>query len=307
MKRSLIAFAALAISTGAFAQTKPFGIASATPNGTNYPMVEDIRAVCSKPGAEITNVQTNGTLDNIAMVYGDPRAQFGIAQLDGLKYQQGQDPKMMERIQVVFPFFSVEVHLITKDGSPITDFSQLAGKRVIEGPEGSGTWVSVQVIKALTGMKWQGFYASQADGMKALMAGQADAMFIVAGKPVKIIQDTLGARVISLKHPKLDGFNLYTKALIPGGTYPGTKQTVNTYKVDNALITYAFKSERQAEIGGLVTCIAKNLELLQTGFNAANGTKFHPKWRDVDPTDINRISWPVHPAAKAAINREARK
>ena len=307
MKRTLFALAAIAIATSAIAQTKPFGIASASPNGTNWPMTEDIRAVCSKPGAEITNVETNGTLDNIALVYGDPRAQFGIAQLDGLKYQQGQDPKMMERIQVVFPFFSTEIHVITKDGSPITDFSQLAGKRVVEGPEGSGTWVTVQVVKALTGMKWQAFYASQKDGMAALIAGQADAMFIVAGKPVTIIKDTPQARVISLKHPKLDEFALYTKALVPAGTYPGTKTTVNTYKVDNALITYAFKNERQGEISGLVSCIARNIGKLQSGEqNPLTQKPFHPKWRDVDPLDINRISWPVHPAAKAAINANKR-
>jgi TRAP transporter TAXI family solute receptor len=298
------------LATSAFAQTKPFGIASASKSGTNFPMVEDIRAVCSKPGAEITNVETNGTLDNIALVHGSPKAQFGIAQLDGLKYQEGIDKRMMERIQVVFPFFSTEIHLITKDGSTITDLSQLAGKRVIEGPEGSGTWVSVQVVKELTKLQWQGFYAKQDEGMKALLAGQADAMFIVAGKPVKIIEETPGARVISMKHPALDSFSLYTRAMIPAGTYPGTKTTVNTYKVDNAMITFAFKQERQAEIAGLVTCITSNLEKLQTGgMNTAvtPNRAFHPKWRDVDATDINRIQWPTHPAAKAAINRAAKK
>ena len=314
MNRNTLAIVAVAVATlvgvatSAHAQTKPFGIASASPNGTNWPMVEDIRAVCSKPGAEATNVVTNGTLDNIALVYGDPRAQFGIAQLDGLKYQQGVDPKMMERIQVVFPFFSTEIHLITKDGSPITDISQLAGKRVIEGPEGSGTWVSVQVVKSLTGIKWQGFFASQADGMKALMAGQADAMFIVAGKPVPIIQQTPQARVIPLKHPELDKFALYTRAMIPAGTYPGTKTTVNTYKVDNAMITFAFKNERQAEIAGLVTCITKNLGKLQGGeVNPLTQKPFHPKWRDVSPTDLERITWPVHPAALAAVKREMKR
>lgn len=310
MIRRIFAAAALALiaTNVVYAQSKPFGIASAAASGTNYPMVEDIRAVCSKPGAEISNLETNGTLDNIALVYGDPRAQFAIAQLDGLKYQQGIDPKMMDRIQVVFPFFSTEIHLVTRDGSQITDLSQLAGKRVIEGPEGGGTWVTVQVIKSLTGIKWQGFYAGPSEGMKAVVAGQADAMFIVAGKPVKVIQDTPQARLVSLKHPKLDEFSLYTRAIIPGGTYAGIKQTINTYKIDNAMITYAFKNERQAEISGLVTCISRNIDRLQSGAtNPLTGKPFHPKWRDVDPLDINRISWPVHPAAKAAINREARK
>lgn len=308
MHRTILAVAALTCAVAAQAQTKPFGIASASPNGTNWPMVEDIRAVCSAPGADITNVVTNGTLDNIVMVHGDPRAQFGVAQLDGLLYQQGIDKRMMEKIQVVFPFFSTEVHVIVKDSSPITDISQLADKKVVEGPEGSGTWVTVQVVKKLTGVKWSPLYGSQADGMKALMAGQIDAMFIVAGSPVGIIKDTPGARVISLKHPKLDEMPLYTRALIPAGTYPGTKQTINTYKVDNALITYAFKSERQAEISSLVSCVTRNLEKLQSGaINPLTQKPFHPKWRDVSPLDLERITWPVHSAALATVRREMKK
>lgn len=247
-------------------------------------------------------------LDNIDLVFSDPSAQFGIAQLDGLKYVQGNEPVKMKKIQVVFPFFSTEIHLIAKDGSTINSLTDLAGKRVVEGPEGSGTWVTVQVIKQLIGAKWQGFYASQADGMKAVTAGQADAMFIVAGKPVGIISTTPGIKVVPVKHPELDKFSLYRSTQITGGTYPGTKNTVSTYKVDNALITYAFKTERQKEIGDLVGCIASNIEKLQSGAtNPLTGKPFHPKWRDVDPLDINRIQWPVHQAAKAAINRQAGK
>lgn len=158
-------------------------------------------------------------------------------------------------------------------------------------------------------MKWQGgFFASRADGMKALLAGQADAMYIVAGKPVKILQDTPRARVIPIRHPELDKFALYTRAMIPAGTYPGTRTTVNTYKVDSAMITFAFRNERQAEIAGLVTCITRNLGRLQSGeMNPLTQKPFHPKWRDVDPLDINRITWATHQAAKAAINRELRK
>ena len=301
--KHLALIAALTLASSAMAQTKTFGIASASPSGTNYPMVEDIKAVCTTPNTRINNVESNGTLDNIALVYGDPRAQFGIAQLDGLKYQQGQDAKMMERIQVVFPFFSTEVHIITKDGSPITSFAQLAGKRVIEGPEGSGTWVTVQVVKAITKSSWTPINASQKDGMAQLLAGQADAMFIVAGKPVSIIRDTPQVRVISLQHPELDKFSLYTRAMIPAGTYPGTKQSINTYKVDNAMITFAFKNERQGEISELVSCISRNIGRLQTETKPDGTARFHPKWRDVSPIDLERITWPVHPAALATVKR----
>lgn len=65
------------------------------------------------------------------------------------------------------------------------------------------------------------------------------------------------------------------------------------------LVTFAFKTERQKEIGDLIGCIARNVEKMQTTAG------FHPKWKDVDPLDIDRIQWPAHPAAVAAIKREA--
>ncbi len=293
MKKALIALAVLASA----AQAAPVGIASGQPTGTNYPMVEDIRKVCSTPTSPINNVVSDGSLDNTFKIYGDKSTQYGIIQADALAYMKGQDPKMMERIQMVFPFFSTEIHIVAKDGSPITSLAQLAGKRVVEGPEGSGTWVTVQVIKKLANITWTPILASQKDGLNMVLKGEADAEFIVAGAPVSLLQGTQGIKLVPLSHPTLDSFGLYTKAYLPSGMYPAVKGTVQTYKVDNVLATYAFKNQYQAEIGELVGCIARNIGKLQT----AEG--FHPKWRDVDPTDIDRIKWQSHPAAVAAIKR----
>ena len=200
---------------------------------------------------------------------------------------------------MVFPFFSTEMHLIAKDGSPIASLDSLAGKRVVEGPEGSGTWVTVQLIKKLTGIQWIPVQASQKDGMSMVLNGQADAEFVVAGAPVSMLISTAGYKLVPLSHPKLDQFPLYTKAMIPSGMYPG-KGTVGTYKVDNVLVTFAFKNQYQKEIGDLVTCITTNMGKLQTG------SQFHPKWRSVNPLDINRIKWAAHPAAVAAIKKNSK-
>lgn len=297
MKKTL---ALLLITLAATAHAQTVGIASGQPTGTNHPMARDIATVCSKPTAQINNVPSDGSLDNIYKIYGDKTVQYGIIQADALEYQRGQDPKMMDRILMVFPFFSTEIHLIAKDGSKINSLADLAGKKVVEGPEGSGTWVTVQVLKQLTGIKWQGFYASQKEGFDAVISGQADAEFIVAGMPVTMLNKASGFKLIPLSHPSLDNFGLYTKALIPSGTYGSIKGTVGTYKVDNVLATYAFKNQYQQQIGDLVTCLARNIEKLQTG------SEFHPKWRDVDPLDINRIKWPAHPAAVNAIKRSTK-
>lgn len=298
MKKITLLGFALATS---MAYAAPVGIASGQPTGTNHPMARDIAAVCSTTDSPINNIVSDGSLDNLFKIYGDKSVQYGIVQADAMVYQKGQDPKMMERIMMVFPFFSTEIHLVAKAGSNINSIADLAGKRVVEGPEGSGTWVTVQVIKQLTGMKWQGFYASQQDGFNAVVNGQADAEFIVAGKPIGMLQKNQGFKLVPISHPKLDSFGLYTKTMIPSGTYESSKNTVSTYKVDNVLATFAFKNQYQKEIGSLVSCISRNIEKLQTGVS------FHPKWKDVDPKDINRIQWPAHPAAKAAIEREIKR
>lgn len=293
--------ACLTALIAASAWAAPVGIAAGQPTGTNYPMAQDISKVCSTNASPINVVTTDGGLDNVFKVYGDKSSQYGIVPVDALVYQKGQDPKMMQNIVMVFPFFSVEVHIVAKNGSPINSLADLAGKRVIEGPEGSGTWVTVQVLKALTGIKWQGFYASQKEGFDSVMRGQADAEFIVAGKPIKLLQQSQGFKLVPVKHPALDGFKLYRKTLIDSGTYPGQTSSVQTVKVDNVLVTYAYKAQYQKEIGDLVSCITRNLDNLQTGKD------FHPKWKDVDPTSIESIDWSVHPAALAAIKRNSRK
>lgn len=298
MKKILFSLILSLASAAAFAGQ--IGIASGAPSGTNHPMAEDIIKSCSTTQSPIVNIKTEGALENIEQIYSNPKAQYGVIFADALFYQQGIDPKMMDRIQMIFPFFSADFHLIKRKGSKINSLADLQGKRVIEGPQGSGTWVSAQVIKSLTGLSWTASNASQSDGLKAVLNGTVDAEFIVAGKPISMLaQLPEGVELVSISHPKLDAFGLYTKTMIPGGMYPFQKTSVQTYKVDSVLATYAFKNQYQKEIGDIVTCITKNIGTLQqTG---------HPKWRDVDPLDINRIKWPAHPAAVAAIKRNTSK
>jgi TRAP transporter TAXI family solute receptor len=294
--KKIIMIALLTFLVGGYAQAGDIGIASGAPTGTNYPMGDDIARVCSTPKMPIHNVESEGFLDNIFKIYSDKNTQYGMVTADAAVYQQGIDPKMMDRIVMVFPFFSADMHLLVREDSPLNTLADLQGKRVVEGPDGSGTWVSVQVIKSLTGMDWKGQTASQKDGLNAVLSGKADAEWIVAGYPVDMLSKLpKGIKLISVTHPKLDGFKMYTKTMISSGSYPFQKKSVSTYKVDSFLATYAYQNQYQQEIGDLVTCITKNIDVLRkTG---------HAKWKDVDPLDINRIQWPAHKAAVAAIKR----
>jgi len=293
-------FALLAIIAAFSAGAQTIGISSGQPTGTYYAITNDIIKVCSKPNARIINVPSDGSLDNIFKIYGDKTTQYGIVQTDALVYEQGIDPKMMSRIMMVFPFYSEEFHLLVKDDSSITSIDELAGKKVVEGVEGSGNWVTAQVIKKVTGIKWIPVAGmTQQQGYDAVVNGTADAELVVAGKPVSMITKSHGIKLVPISNPALDSFGLYTKTMIPSGTYAFQKSSIRTYKVDSILATFAFKNQYQKEIGDLVSCIAGNVGMMQT----APG--FHVKWREVDPLGrIDKISWPAHPAATAAIKRE---
>jgi TRAP transporter TAXI family solute receptor len=296
-RSALMALALLLCAAMASANT--VGIASGQTSGTNYPMAEDIKRVCSTPTSPIVNVVSDGSLDNIMKISGSPDTQYGIIQTDALAFQSGRDPVMMKKIVMVFPFFSTEFHLVAGANSKINSLQDLAGKKVVEGPEGSGTWVTVQLIKSLTGIQWTPILASQTAGTDMVKNGSADAEFLIAGRPVSVLTSAgASLKLVPMNHPALDSYKLYTKTMIPTGSYPGQKVAVSTYKVDNVLATFNYKSQYQKEIGDLVGCIAHNIGNLQ---KAGGG---HPKWKDVDPTDIDRIQWPSHPSAVAAIKRE---
>lgn len=272
------------------------GIAAGQAGSTTFKMISDVAGVCNDP--QINVVTSEGSLDNIQRITSDKAVQMGYSQEDALIYEQGIDPRMMEHVQMVFPLFAAEIHVLVSNRSNVKTLADLAGKRVVESEEGTGTWVTAQVIKSTTGIRWQAYNLSKKDSLKALQAGTVDAAIFVEGRPIDLLVHTSGVHLLSLSNPSLDRFKYYTKTLIPSGTYPWQPASVPTYKVNVGLMTYSFKNQYQREIGAMVGCITRNLSNLQeTG---------HPKWRDVDPTEIDRINWKVHPAAKAAIRRELR-
>lgn len=275
------------------------GIATGDRTGTNYPIGQDIARVCPQLGIRVE--QTVGSLENVYRIYSDPRVQYGIVQEDALRYLEAYYPTQMGRIKMVFPFFLSDFHLIVRADAGIQRLEDLAGRRVVTGPAKSGTWVTTERIKQVTGLGWQEQSLPQGDGLNALLGGRADAMFFVAGTPIGSLRD-LGAhhreqlRLVSLSHPALDP--LYPRATIPAGTYPWQPEAVPTYTVRTALATFDYKRSHQDNIRGLVGCITRQLEeLKRTG---------HPRWREVDLLDIDKLHWPVHPAARQAI-RDARR
>lgn len=291
---------ALTLAATANAQTV-VGIASGPQTGTNWPMVEDVTKVCSNAQVTYKNVVTAGGQENYERVLKDKTTQYGVVPEDVLAYQLSLDPQEAKQVVQIFPFFTTEVHLVKKAGSKINSVADLQGKRVSDGPDGSASWVTTQVIKGLTRVTWTASKLPQQASIDAVRAGTIDAAFISAGSPIKVIKETAGLDLVPIEHPALDSFKYYTKTRLSKVDYPFLSGSIPTYRINNVLAVFAFKQQYQKEIGELVSCITRKVGYMQTT------PGFHAKWRTVDPSSIEAVAWPAHPAALAAIKREANR
>ena len=108
-----------------------------------------------------------------------------------------------------------------------------------------------------------------------LKAGNIDAMFYVAGYPVKLLaedvveEDKLRLSLITNRSV----IEFYPQAEIPANTYSWHKESSLTVSVRAALISYDFRGENCEHVGKFAQLLADNIDWLKT-----HG---HPKWKSV--------------------------
>jgi TRAP transporter TAXI family solute receptor len=277
------------------------GISTGSSSATYFAMANDIKRVC--PAININVYESAGSLSNLDRIFADPKVQYGIVQQDALIYKNLQDPTSMSKIKQVFPLYNEEISVVVNTKSGINSLADMANKKVVIGAEGSGNWVTSNIIKSKTGIHWIDISQPPADSVVGLVSGQYDAMIVVAGTPVSFLK-SMGAsatgvvKMISINNPALDDF--YIRASVPEGIYAWQSTPVQTYAVKSILATYDYKNPAMAaEITKLVTCIIKQEPNLEVSG--------HPKWKTVDPTSIEQVRWPIHPAALAAIKANAHR
>jgi TRAP-type uncharacterized transport system substrate-binding protein len=114
------------------------------------------------------------------------------------------------------------------------------------------------------------------EALARLKANQIDAMFYVAGFPVKLFSEGVaeadGLALIPITNKKAAEFYQQTK--IPAGTYPWQTTEVNTVAVKAVLVSYDFRNLDCESVGQFAQILYENI-----GWLRENG---HPKWKSVD-------------------------
>ena len=256
------------------------GIITGGEKGTYYQFGLNLKELMANNGISLNIYPSNGSIENIYAVYKRPGIQMGIVQSDVLAFvarlqSDAELKRIAKKIKMVFPLYNEEVHLLGRSG--IVDFDGLADKRVAVGEEGSGTYLTAKLLFELSEISpLETLTIGRDEALSQLKAGKIDAMFYVAGYPVKLFADDVtekdGLALIPITHKNILEF--YPKGEIPPNTYRWQKQAVNTAAVKAVLVSFDFKSINCDSVGKFAMLVSKNLDwLIQHG---------HPKWKNVD-------------------------
>jgi TRAP-type uncharacterized transport system substrate-binding protein len=138
----------------------------------------------------------------------------------------------------------------------------------------------------------QKMYLPPPDAVKAVLKGEADAMFYVAGKPVQLFVNLNDVKVefphlienvhfVPLNNPRM--LQEYGSSEIGSGDYAWFEQTIPTIAVKAVLISFDFSSRntdyyrlRCQQLAQLGNVIRQNIDALKQDPNA------HPKWKEVN-------------------------
>ncbi len=273
---ALVAF----IFTSSVSDGQEMGIITGNKKGTYYQFGLNLSQLVKSRGIKLNVFDSAGSVQNILAVYKTPGTQLGIVQSDVLAFiaKIHTDPflkKVANRTRMVFPLYNEEIHVLAQPD--IKDFDDLAGKTVAVGEEGSGTYLTARILLEVSEVKPRDIVPIGTDeALAQLKQGRIDAMFYVAGIPVKLFSEAVKPEdklvLVPIANKSIQEF--YPAVQIPPNTYGWQDQAINTVAVKAVLVSYDFRGNTCDHVGKLAKSLYENLEWLRT-----NG---HPKWKSVD-------------------------
>ena len=248
----------------------------------------------------VTAVAGTGSADNIdALDIGD--AQLGFVQNDvanyaynGIRFER-YEGKPVTTFSAVAALYTETVQLVTCNPD-IKSVDDLKGKNVSIGSSGSGVYFNAMDFLAAYGLSEADInpqYLSFGDSAEALKDGKIDAAFVVAGAPTPAVTDlatSKGMYLVSLDDEHvgiLQGISpVYTRSIIPAGTYAGQDADVVTVGVKATIIAGEDVTDEQA------------YTIVKTMFEGKDAiTEAHAKGADLDLAYAAECGLPYHPGA----------
>ncbi|MCP5495533.1 MAG: TAXI family TRAP transporter solute-binding subunit [Leptospiraceae bacterium] len=158
----------------------------------------------------ISKVYTNGSLDNSYKI-ADGTCNLALVQEDifwKLKElastESGEQKKALTsvtKMRTLGVMLYDDVHLVVNKNSGISKISDMQGKKVNLGPQGSGTLITAKIILESYGMNENSLiasYDSVSDSISKLANGTYDAIFAVSSAPIEALSKLSSSTNITL-------------------------------------------------------------------------------------------------------------
>lgn len=283
------------LGLASFSVAAEMNMMTGSEKGTYYQFGLNLQQLVKPKGIAVGVRTSSGSIENLYAVFKQPKTQLGIVQSDVLAFvsKVQTNPTLIriaEKTKMVFPLYNEEIHILGR--KDISDFDGLEGKRVAIGEDGSGTYLSARLLFEVSGVKPKEMVMIGTDeALARLKANQIDAMFYVAGSPVKLFSEGVTGNdelaLIPNTNKKVTEF--YQETKIPAGTYPWQPAEVDTVAVKAVLVSYDFRNQGCEWVGQFSRILQENI-----GWLRENG---HPKWKSVD-LDYNLKGWEQYDCAR---------
>lgn len=292
---------ALIVAATVPASAADMGIVTGSEKGTYYQFGLNLQRLMKSNGINLTVSPSKGSVENVFAVYQRPATQLGIVQSDVLAFvaRVETDPvlqRIAKKIKMVFPLYNEEIHIL---GRNVPSFDDLAGKRVAIGREGSGTYLTARLMFKVAEVEPKQMLLIDTDqALAELKAGRIDAMFYVAGAPVKLFTEGVaeadGLALVPVTNKSITEF--YPNVELPARSYPWQAQAVPTVAVKSVLVSFDFRRLDCDNVGRFAQILSTNM-----GWLSDNG---HPKWKAVK-LDYPLKGWEQYDCVRKYLARTA--
>ena len=277
---SLVAWSLAAVGPVSAALGADMAVVTGGEKGTYYQFGLNLQALGKLNGINLSVYPSKGSVENIYAVYQRPGVQVGIVQSDVLAFvarvqTDSTLQRIAKKIKMVFPLYNEEIHVLAQKG--VASFDDLANKRVAIGREGSGTYLTARLLFKVSEVAPRQMVPIDTDeALAELKARRIDAMFYVAGYPVRLLAENVTAadELALVPITNKDIAEFYPHAVIPANTYAWQPQPVETVAVKAVLVSFDYRRADCENVGRLAQVLSTNIEWL-----TKNG---HPKWKAVN-------------------------
>lgn len=236
------------------AQEQYIHIATGNTAGTYYPIGGAISEVLNLNIKNMhSSVQsTSGSVANLQFL-ADDAVEMAIVQNDiayyavnGQEMFADQNKYKFDNLRGITALYPESCQFVVLESSGINSISDLKGKKVAVGAEGSGAEANARQILEIYGLTYNDIapqFLSFSVGAKALSEGTVDAAFLTAGFPTNAVQYAASQAKIKLlpiddSHFKTlsEKYPFYSQITIPKGTYSGVDEDIKTVSVMALLV-----------------------------------------------------------------------